>query len=131
MTETKKLFLLDAMALIYRAYYALNKNPRINSKGLNTSAILGFANTLFDVIKNEKPTHIGVAIDTFAPTLRKEGFVEYKAHREKMPEDIALALPYIEALINGFNVPLLFLDGYEADDIVGTLAKKAEKEGFE
>ena len=131
MSATKKLFLLDAMALIYRAYYALNKNPRINSKGLNTSAVLGFANTLFDVIRNEKPTHIGVAIDTFAPTIRKESFAEYKANRERMPEDIAIALPYIESLIKGFNVPLIFKDGYEADDVIGTLAKKAEKEGFE
>jgi len=130
MPETKKLFLLDAMALIYRAFYALNKNPRINSKGLNTSAVVGFANTLFEVIRNEQPTHLGVAIDTFAPTIRKEGFVDYKANRQQMPEDIANALPYIERLIEGFNIPLLFVDGYEADDVIGTLAKKAEKKGF-
>lgn len=130
MPETKKLFLLDAMALIYRAFYALNKNPRINSKGLNTSAIVGFANTLFDVIRNEKPTHIGVAFDTHAPTIRKEGFAEYKANRQAMPEDLAKAIPYIYKLIEGFNIPCLFVDGYEADDVIGTLAKEAEKQGF-
>lgn len=130
MSENKRLFLLDAMALIYRAYYALNKNPRVNSKGLNTSAILGFSNTLFDIIRNEKPTHIGVAFDTFAPTIRREGFADYKANRQKMPEDIAKAIPYIYKLIEGFNIPLLFVDGYEADDVIGTLAKKAEKAGF-
>jgi len=130
MAENKKLFLLDAMALIYRAYFALNKNPRINSKGLNTSAILGFANTLLEVLKNEKPTHIGVAFDTMAPTLREEGFAEYKANRERMPEDIALSLPYIVRLTEAFNIPVLKSDGYEADDVIGTLAKRAEKEGF-
>ncbi len=130
MAETKKLFLLDAMALIYRAFYALNRNPRINSRGLNTSAILGFANTLFDVIKNEKPTHIGVAFDTHAPTLRAEEFIAYKAHRQEMPEDIAKSLPYIKQLIEGFNIPVLFLDGYEADDVIGTLAKIAEQKDF-
>ncbi len=130
MQETKRLFLLDAMALIYRAYYALNKNPRINSKGLNTSAILGFSNSLFDIIRNEKPTHLGVAFDTQAPTIRSKEFVEYKANREKMPEDIAKAIPYIYKLIQGFNIPLLFVDGYEADDVIGTLAKNAEKAGF-
>lgn len=126
-----KLFLLDAMALIYRAYFALNKNPRINSKGLNTSAILGFANTLYEVLKNEKPTHIGVAFDTIAPTQRHIDFAAYKANREKMPEDIEKAIPHIIELIRGFNIPLLMVDGYEADDVIGTLAKKAEKEGFE
>jgi DNA polymerase-1 len=126
----KKLFLLDAMALIYRAFYALNKNPRVNSKGLNTSAILGFANTLFDVLKNEKPTHIGVAFDTAAPTQRHTDFAAYKAHREEAPEDLIASLPYIRELIEAFNIPVLILDGYEADDIIGTLAKKAEAEGF-
>ena len=130
MAENKKLFLLDAMALIYRAYFALNKNPRINSKGLNTSAILGFANTLLDVLKNENPTHIGVAFDTMAPTLREEGFAEYKANRERMPEDIELSIPYIVRLTEAFNIPVLKADGYEADDVIGTLAKRAEKEGF-
>ncbi len=118
------------MALIYRAFYALNKNPRVNSKGLNTSAILGFANTLFDVLKNEKPTHIGVAFDTAAPTQRHTDFTAYKAHREEAPEDLIASLPYIRDLIQGFNIPVLIMDGYEADDIIGTLAKKAEKVGF-
>jgi DNA polymerase I len=127
----KKLFLLDAMALIYRAFYALNKNPRVNSKGLNTSAILGFANTLFDVLKNEKPTHIGVAFDTAAPTQRHVDFEAYKAHREEAPEDLIASLPYIRELIEAFNIPVLILDGYEADDIIGTLAKKAEEQGFQ
>ena len=126
----KKLFLLDAMALIYRAYYALNKNPRINSKGLNTSAILGFANTLFDVIKNEKPTHLGVAFDTMAPTVRHEGFAEYKAHRQETPEDLIRSIPYIQILLDAFNIPVLSVDGYEADDVIGTLAKKAEQLDF-
>ena len=132
MTENsnKKLFLLDAMALIYRAYFAMSRNPRINSKGLNTSAILGFANSLYDILKNEKPTHIGVAFDTMAPTLRKEGYADYKANREKMPEDIQLSLPWIHKLLDGFNIPRLYVDGYEADDVIGTLAKKAEKKGF-
>ncbi|MFO7613744.1 MAG: DNA polymerase I [Bacteroidales bacterium] len=125
-----RLFLLDAMALIYRAYFALNKNPRITSAGLNTSAILGFANTLYDILKNEKPTHIGIAFDSFAPTLREAEYVEYKAKREKMPEDIAIALPYIRRLIEGFKIPILELEGYEADDIIGTLARKAEEKGF-
>lgn len=131
MPEKKKLFLLDAMALIYRAYYALSKNPRINSNGLNTSAILGFANTLYDVIKNEKPTHIGVAFDTQAPTVRHEDFTGYKANREAMPEDIATSIPYIKQLISAFNIPILYVDGYEADDVIGTLSKKAEENDFE
>ncbi|GAB1405306.1 DNA polymerase I [Lentimicrobium sp.] len=129
-SSEKKLFLLDAMALIYRAYYALNRNPRITSTGLNTSAILGFANSLYDVIKNEKPSHIGVAFDTRAPTVRHEEFAEYKATRETMPEDIATAIPYIMKLIKGFNIPILLMDGYEADDIIGTLAHKAAQAGF-
>lgn len=126
----KKLFLLDAMALIYRAYFALNKNPRINSKGLNTSAILGFANMLYDLLKNEKPTHIGVAFDTMAPTARHIEFTEYKAHREAIPEDLAISIPYIQRLVKAFNIPVLFVDGYEADDVIGTLSKKAEEKGF-
>ncbi|MDZ4203592.1 MAG: DNA polymerase I [Bacteroidales bacterium] len=126
----KILFLLDAMALIYRAYYALNKNPRINSKGLNTSAILGFANTLYDVLKNEKPTHIGIAFDTMAPTVRHDNFAAYKANREAMPEDLSASIPWIIKLIKSFNIPILEVDGYEADDVIGTLAKEAEKQGF-
>ena len=127
----KKLFLLDAMALIYRAFFALNKNPRINSKGLNTSAILGFANTLLDVLQNEKPTHIGVCFDTQAPTARHIEFQDYKAHREAMPDELSAAIPYIQQLLETFNIPILYMDGYEADDVIGTLAKKAESEGFE
>ena len=107
MSSEKKLFLLDGMALIYRAYFALSKNPRINSKGLNTSAILGFANTLNDVLKNQKPTHIGVAFDTSTPTFRHESFAEYKANREKMPEDLSISIPYIFKMIEGFNIPIL------------------------
>lgn len=126
----KKLFLLDAMALIYRAYYALNRNPRISSKGLNTSAVLGFANSFYDVIKNEKPTHIGVAFDTQAPTVRHESFAAYKAQRESMPEDIASAIPYIIRLIEAFNVPILAVDGFEADDVIGTLATQAGNAGY-
>jgi DNA polymerase I len=126
----KKLFLLDAMALIYRAFYALNKNPRINSKGVNTSAILGFANTLFDLLKNQKPTHIGVSFDTPAPTQRHTDFTEYKAHREEMPEDLAASIPYIKELIEAFRIPVLEAPGFEADDVIGTLAKQAEKKGF-
>ncbi len=130
MPEPKKLFLLDAMALIYRAYYALNRNPRINSKGLNTSAILGFANTLTEVLKKEDPTHIAVAFDVPAPTQRSEDFAAYKANREQSPEDIIASLPYIKDMLDGFGIPVLLKDGYEADDIIGTLAKKAEKDGF-
>jgi len=126
----KKLFLLDAMALIYRAYYAFSKNPRISSKGMNTSAILGFANTLTEVLKKENPSHIAVAFDSKAPTVRHTEFAAYKAQRLEVPEDIITSLPYIRKLIEGFNIPVIAMDGYEADDIIGTLAKKAEKEGF-
>lgn len=130
MEVKKKLFLLDAMALIYRSYFAFSKNPRINSKGLNTSAVLGFANTLLDVLKNQQPSHIAIAFDTKAPTIRHKTFSEYKANREKMPEDLSASIPYIFELIKGFNIPIIKLDGFEADDIIGTLAKNAEKEGF-
>lgn len=131
MTETRpKLFLLDAMALIYRAFFALNKNPRLNSKGLNTSAIMGFANTLYEIIKKEKPTHIGVAFDSIGPTLRKQEFAEYKANREAMPDDLRASIPHIIEITKAFKIPILSAEGHEADDIIGTLAKKAEKEGF-
>ena len=126
----KKLFLLDAFALIYRAHFALSKNPRFTSGGLNTSAIMGFTNTLLEVLKKESPTHIAVVFDTAAPTERHTSFTDYKAHRQSMPEDISAAIPYIKRLIEGFNIPIIFSDGYEADDLIGTLAKKAEKEGF-
>lgn len=120
----QKLFLLDALALIYRAHYAFVKTPRISSKGLNTSAIYGFMNTLLEVITKEKPTHLGVAFDTHAPTFRHIEYVEYKAQRQAQPEDISVAIPYIKQLLNAMNIPVLVLDGYEADDIIGTVAKK-------
>ncbi|WP_214072836.1 DNA polymerase I [Mucilaginibacter sp. dw_454] len=126
----KKLFLLDGMALIYRAHFALSKTPRFTSGGLNTSAVMGFTNTLLDVLKKEKPTHMAVVFDTEAPTERHTDFAAYKAHREQMPEDLSSALPYIVKLILGFNIPVITADGYEADDIIGTLAKKAEKKGY-
>ncbi|HRS53110.1 MAG TPA: DNA polymerase I [Bacteroidales bacterium] len=126
----KKLFLIDAMALIYRAYFALNKSPRINSKGLNTSAILGFANTLNEIIKSENPTHIAVAFDSQAPTIRHDNFANYKANRQITPEDIIKSIPYVERLVNAWNIPALTLDGYEADDIIGTIAKQASNKGF-
>ncbi|UZD21607.1 DNA polymerase I [Algoriphagus halophytocola] len=125
-----KLFLLDAMALIYRAHFAFSKNPRINSKGLNTGVMLGFTNTLLEVIDKEKPTHIGVAFDTHAPTFRHEQFEAYKANRQEQPEDIGIAIPWVKEIVKAFNIPILELDGYEADDIIGTLAKQAEKENF-
>ncbi len=127
----KKLFLLDAFALIYRAHFAFSKNPRINSKGMNTGAVLGFTNTLLDVINHEKPTHLGVAFDTSAPTFRHVTFEAYKAQRQEQPEDITLAIPYVKRLCAAFQVPILELDGYEADDIIGTIAKKAEKEHYQ
>ena len=128
--NTEKIFLLDAYALIYRAFFALNKNPRMTSKGLNTSAIIGFLNTLYEVLKNEKPSHIGVAFDIGAPTLRTENFCDYKANREEMPPDLRASIPYIIKIIKGFNIPIYAAEGYEADDVIGTLAKKAEKAGF-
>ncbi len=125
-----KLFLLDAFALIYRAYFAFSNNHRINSKGLNTSAVFGFTNTLLEVLKKEKPTHIAVAFDTPEDTHRHTEFTDYKANREAMPEDLAKAIPYVIRLIEAFNIPVIGLAGYEADDIIGTLAKKAEQAGF-
>lgn len=127
----KKLFLLDAMALIYRAYYALAKNPRVTSKGQNTSAIFGFTNILLELLKKEKPTHMGVAFDTHAPTEREGAYAEYKAHRQATPEDIISSVPYIKKILEGFGIPVLESDGHEADDIIGTLAKKAEQHGYE
>ncbi|MCU0443357.1 MAG: DNA polymerase I [Microscillaceae bacterium] len=124
-----KLFLLDAFALIYRAHFAFSKNPRINSKGMSTGAVLGFTNTLLDVIKKEKPTHIGVAFDTPEPTFRHLEFKEYKAQREAQPEDITTAIPYIYKMVQAFNIPILVKPGFEADDVIGTLAKKAKQHG--
>ena len=124
-----KLFLLDAYALIYRSYYAFIKNPRINSKGLNTSAIMGFLNTLQEVLTKEQPTHIGVAFDPHGPTFRSEAYPAYKAQREATPEDIKLSVPIIKDLLKAWNIPILQVDGYEADDVIGTLATKAGAQG--
>ena len=125
----QKLFLLDAYALIYRSYYAFIKNPRINSKGMNTSAIIGFCNTLNEVLQKEQPSHIGVAFDPHGPTFRSEAFPEYKAQREETPEDIRKAIPIIKDILKAYNIPILQVDGYEADDVIGTLAKKADSIG--
>ena len=119
-----KLFLLDAYALIYRSYYAFIKNPRINSKGLNTSAIMGFCNTLNEVLEKEKPTHIGVAFDPHGPTFRNEAYPAYKAQREETPEDIRASVPIIKDILRAYRIPILQVDGYEADDVIGTLALK-------
>ena len=127
----QKLFLLDAYALIYRSYYAFIKNPRINSKGLNTSAIMGFLNTLNEVLTKEQPTHIGVAFDPHGPTFRSEAFPEYKAQREETPEDIRKAVPIIKDLLKAYRIPILQVDSFEADDVIGTLAKKAGSIGVE
>lgn len=131
MNQRPKLFLIDAMGLIFRAYYAMIKSPRITSKGLNTSAILGFTNMFYEILKKERPTHIAVAFDTGAPTFRHADFQEYKANREATPDDIVNSVPYIKRILQAFRVSMLAMDGYEADDIVGTLAKHAEIEGFE
>ena len=126
----KRLFLLDAFALIYRAYFSFIRAPRVNSKGFNTSAAFGFTTTLLDLIRREKPTHIAVVFDTAAPTERHETLLEYKANREEMPDDIRSNIPYIRRIIESMNIPILESDGYEADDVIGTLAKKAEGEGY-
>ena len=130
MNSTDKLFLLDAYALIYRAYYAFIKNPRINSKGFNTSAILGFVNTLEEVLKKENPTHIGVAFDPSGPTFRHEAYEQYKAQREETPEAIRLSVPIIKDIIRAYRIPILEVPGYEADDVIGTLATEAGKQGI-
>jgi DNA polymerase-1 len=129
-TQAHKLFLLDAMALIYRAHFAFSKNPRINSKGLNTGVMLGFTNTLLEVLEKEKPSHIAVAFDTKAPTFRHIQYTPYKANRLEQPEDITVSIPWVKEIIRAFNIPVLELDGFEADDVIGTIAKKAEKELF-
>jgi DNA polymerase-1 len=127
----KRLFLLDAMALIFRAYYALIRNPRITSKGKNTNAQFGFTNTIVELINNQKPTHMAVCFDTAAPTERHTDFAEYKANRQDAPEDLTLAIPDIKRILQGFNIPIIESDGYEADDVIGTLSKQAEKLGYE
>jgi DNA polymerase-1 len=130
MPADKKLFLLDALALIYRAYFAFSNNQRVNSKGQNTSAVFGFTTTLLDVLKKEKPTHMAVVFDTSAPTARHEDYEYYKANRQEVPEDLAWAIPYVEKICRAFNISVISLDGYEADDLIGTLARQAEKNGF-
>lgn len=130
MSDQKRLFLLDAYALIFRGYYAFIKNPRINSKGMDTSAILGFTNSLLDVIKRERPDHLAVCFDKGGSVARTEVFPEYKANRQETPEAIRIAVPYIEQILKAMNIPAIVKEGYEADDIIGTLAKKAEKEGY-
>jgi len=127
----KKLFLLDAFALVFRAYYALIRNPRITSKGRNTNAQFGFTNTLIDLINNQKPTHMAVCFDTHALTERHIDFADYKANRQETPEDILFAVPDIKRIIEALNIPVVAIDGYEADDVIGALAKQAEKEGYE
>ena len=128
--EDKRLFLLDGHALVYRAHFAFITRPLINSKGVNTSAITGFTRTLWDLLQNQKPTHIAVAFDPPSPTFRHEMFEAYKANRDEQPEDISIALPYIQEIVKAFNIPIVMVQGYEADDVIGTLAKKAEKEGY-
>ena len=130
MAEQKRLFLLDAYALIFRGYFALIKNPRINSKGMDTSAILGFMNSLFDVIKREQPDHLAVCFDKGGSTDRSELFADYKANRDETPDAIRVAIPYIQAILNAMHIPVVELEGWEADDIIGTLSKQAEKEGY-
>ena len=131
-TSTKsKLFLLDAMALIYRAHFAFSKNPRINSKGINTGAVLGFTNSLVEIIRKEAPTHLAVAFDLPGPTFRHQAFEAYKAHREAQPEDITLAIPYVKKIVRAFQIPVLEKEGYEADDVIGTLARQASQDHFE
>ncbi|MEZ4874827.1 MAG: DNA polymerase I [Flavobacteriaceae bacterium] len=131
MAQPKRLFLVDAYALIFRGYYAFIKNPRINSKGTDTSAILGFVNSLLDVIKRERPDHLAVCFDKGGSDLRNELFTEYKANRDETPEAIKIAVPYIEKILKAMNIPIMVKEGYEADDIIGTLAKKAEKQGYQ
>ena len=131
MSAQKRLFLLDAYALIFRGYYAFIKNPRINSKGMDTSAIMGFMNSLMDVIKREKPDHLAVAFDKGGSDYRFEMYQEYKAHRDETPEAIKIAVPYIQELLRAMHIPIVEKAGFEADDLIGTLAKQAEKEGFQ
>lgn len=128
--QPHKLFLLDAMALIYRAHFAFSKNPRINSKGLNTGVMLGFTNTLLEVLEKEKPSHIAVAFDTKAPTFRHVQYEPYKANRLEQPEDITVSIPWVKEIVKAFKIPVLEMDGFEADDIIGTIAKKAERDHF-
>ena len=131
MSTQKRLFLLDAYALIFRGYYAFIKNPRINSKGLDTSAIMGFMNSLMDVIKREKPDHLAVAFDKGGSDLRNDIFPEYKANRDATPDAIKIAVPYIQELLRAMHIPIIEVKGYEADDLIGTIAKQAEKQNYQ
>ncbi|MDC1105707.1 5'-3' exonuclease H3TH domain-containing protein, partial [Prolixibacteraceae bacterium] len=130
MADEKRIFLLDAYALIYRSYFAFIKNPRYNSKGLNTSAMLGFTNTLEDLLRKESPDYIAVVFDVHAPTFRHKIYPEYKANRDAMPEDLRASIPYIRDIIKAYNIPIVESEGYEADDVIGTLSTKAKAEGF-
>jgi len=127
----KKLFLLDGHALVYRAHFAFINRPLINSKGINTSAITGFVRSLWDILVNQKPTHIAVSFDPKGGTFRHEQYPEYKANREAQPEDIAIAIPIIKEILKGFKIPVVVVQNYEADDVIGTLSKQAEAEGFD
>src|ERR1700754_1448733 len=127
----KRLFLLDAFALIFRAYYALINSPRITTKGRNTNAQFGFTNALVDLINNQKPSHMAVCFDTHAPTERHTDFADYKANRQEAPEDLLSAMPDIKAIVKGFNIPIMEMDGFEADDVIGTLSKQAAAAGYE
>ncbi len=130
MSDKKRLFLLDAYALIFRGYYALIKNPRINSKGMDTSAIMGFVNSLFDVIKRERPDHLAVCFDKDGSAERTELFADYKANRDETPDAIRVAVPIIQEILKAMHIPVVEVSGLEADDIIGTLAKQAEKQGY-
>src|SRR5437868_12987287 len=127
----ERLFLLGGMALVYRAHFALIARPIFTSKGVNSSALYGFTQTLLEILRNQQPTHLAVAFDTDAPTPRHAAFAEYKATRQAMPEDLSQALPHVTRMLEAFRVPVLTCDGYEADDIIGTLVRRAEKEGFQ
>lgn len=131
MTMTdKRLFLLDGHALVYRAHFSFITRPLINSKGLNTSAVAGFTRTLWDLIHNQHPTHLAVAFDLPTPTFRHHMYPEYKANREQQPEDITIAIPYIQEILKAFKIPILTVEGYEADDVIGTLSKQAAEQGY-
>ena len=127
----KRLFLLDAYALIYRAYYALIRSPRFTGAGFNTSAIFGFCNTLDDLLRKENPSHIAVCFDPPGPTFRHEEYTEYKAQRDKQPEDITASIPYIKRILEAYRIPVIEVPGFEADDVIGTLAVRAQAEGFD
>src|SRR5437867_4657174 len=126
----KKLFLLDGMALVYRAHFAFVNRPVFTAQGVNTSALFGFTQTLLEIVRNQQPTHLGVAFDTGAATQRHAEFAEYKAQRQVMPEDITAALPHVRRMLEAFNIAILIHEGFEADDIIGTLVRRAEQEGF-